>query len=290
MRVRVLHAKLYAYRFALPGSTARQLFISSTLLDSSTATRQTSTDLDRTRRPGAWSQARQARQELDSNSTGSTGKASTAPRQRLDSASTVPRRSLDSSTARQPGLNPRHAGHRTAHRPCAGARWVGLGGDAYGSSVRNAVFLFLGCLLVWDVRWPGHGGGSFLPWVSPPQRCPGVRRTPGIIGPGEARGVVITSIRRGVWPGEGIHCTRTTQRHSRVTTQRHSASLTVTQRHSAALQCLAGVHAVLGTHLQVPTLVVCTEVPALPATGSQFGHGAWLFLRPKFRFHPCMHP
>ena len=97
MRVRVLHAKLYAY--ALPGSTARQLFISLTLLDSSTATRQTSTDLDRTRRPGAWSQARQARQELDSNSTGSTGKASTAPRQRLDSASTEPRQ-LDSSTAR----------------------------------------------------------------------------------------------------------------------------------------------------------------------------------------------
>ena len=54
---------------------------------------------------------------------------------------------------------------------------------------------------------PRTGGGSFLPWVSPPQRCPGVRRTPGIIGPGEARGVVITSIRRGVWPGVGIHCT-----------------------------------------------------------------------------------
>ena len=35
MRVRVLHAKLYAY--ALPGLTARQLFNSSTLLDSSTA-------------------------------------------------------------------------------------------------------------------------------------------------------------------------------------------------------------------------------------------------------------
>ena len=83
----------------MPGSAARQLFISSTLLDSSTATRQTSTDLDRSRRPGAWSQARQARQELDSNSTGSTGKASTAPRQRLDSASTEPRQ-LDSSTAR----------------------------------------------------------------------------------------------------------------------------------------------------------------------------------------------
>ena len=60
---------------------------------------------------------------------------------------------------------------------------------------------------MYPVRWPGHGGGSFLPWVSPPQRCPGVRRTPGIIGPGEARGVVITSIRRGVWPGVGIHCT-----------------------------------------------------------------------------------
>ena len=123
--VRVLHAKLYAY--ALPGSRARQLFISSTLLDSSTATRQLySTDLDRPRRPGAWSQARQARQELDSNSTGSTkgldrqglDSASTAPRQRLDSASTEPRQ-LDSSTARaQPVTNyhsmmyvpiPRHA-------------------------------------------------------------------------------------------------------------------------------------------------------------------------------------
>ena len=50
MRVRVLRAKLYAY--ALPGSTARdstrQLFNSSTLLDSSTA-RQNSTDLDRPR-------------------------------------------------------------------------------------------------------------------------------------------------------------------------------------------------------------------------------------------------
>ena len=88
MRVRVLHAKLYAY--ALPGSTARQLFISSTLLDSSTARqlldrpRQTSTALDAQPRGVRKSQARQARQELDSNSTGSTGKASTAPRQRLD--------------------------------------------------------------------------------------------------------------------------------------------------------------------------------------------------------------
>ena len=87
MRVRVLHAKLYAY--ALPGSTARQLFISSTLLDSSTARqlldrpRQTSTDLDKTRRTGTWSQPRQARQ-------GSTGKRPRQQaRQRLDGASTA---------------------------------------------------------------------------------------------------------------------------------------------------------------------------------------------------------
>ena len=84
-------------------STARQLLDrprqTSTDLD---RPRQTSTDLDRPGRPGAWSQARQARQELDSNSTGSTGKASTAPRQRLDSASTAPRQRLDgASTARQ---------------------------------------------------------------------------------------------------------------------------------------------------------------------------------------------
>ena len=99
-------------RHALPGSTARQLFNSSTLLDSSTA-RQTSTDLDRPRHPGTCSQSldlpRQARQLLDSYSTagqlldsystGSTGKALTAPRQR-------PRQRLDgASTARQPGLN-----------------------------------------------------------------------------------------------------------------------------------------------------------------------------------------
>ena len=79
--------QLDSYSSARHCSTARQL------LD---RPRQTSTD---TRRPGTWSQARQARQELDSNSTGSTGKASTAPRQRLDSASTEPRQ-LDSSTAR----------------------------------------------------------------------------------------------------------------------------------------------------------------------------------------------
>ena len=97
MRVRVLHAKLYAY--ALPGSTARQLFISSTLLDSSTARqlldrpRQTSTKLDAPAHGVSLDRLDKARQ-------GSTGKASTT-------GSTAPRRSLDSSTARQPGLKPR---------------------------------------------------------------------------------------------------------------------------------------------------------------------------------------
>ena len=68
MRVRVLHAKLYAY--ALPGSTARQLFISSTLLDSSTARqlldrpRQTSTEPPLTACDGA---SRCQARQLDSS-------------------------------------------------------------------------------------------------------------------------------------------------------------------------------------------------------------------------------
>ena len=101
MRVRVLHAKICIIAYALPGLTARQLLNSSTLLDSSTA-RQSSTELDRPRHPGACSQPRLAstgstatRQLLDSYSTGSTGKALTGPRQR-------PRQRLDgASTARQ---------------------------------------------------------------------------------------------------------------------------------------------------------------------------------------------
>ena len=77
-------------RICKPGSTARQLFNSSTLLDSSTA-RQNSTDLDRPRHPGTCSQPRLA----STGSTGSTGKALTGPRQR-------PRQRLDgASTARQ---------------------------------------------------------------------------------------------------------------------------------------------------------------------------------------------
>ena len=108
MRVRVLHAKLYAY--ALPGSTARQLFISSTLLDSSTARQLDSylTDLDRPRQHSTPRLMESGRVRLDEGSTGSTGSTGTRqarqvrPRQRLDSASTVPRRSLDTgSTARQ---------------------------------------------------------------------------------------------------------------------------------------------------------------------------------------------
>ena len=87
-------------------SYCRQLFNSSTLviarkLDSSAATRQ----LDRPRQlldaqahGVSLDKPRQARQELDRNSTGSTGKASTAPRQRLE----LPRQRLDgASTARQ---------------------------------------------------------------------------------------------------------------------------------------------------------------------------------------------
>ena len=94
--------------YALPGSTARQLFNSSTLLDSSTArhrSRQNSTDLDtpahavspRLASTGSTATPR-------SYSTGSTGKALTAPRQwprQRSAGSTEPR---DSSTARQPGL------------------------------------------------------------------------------------------------------------------------------------------------------------------------------------------
>ena len=54
--------------------------------------RQTSTDLDRPRRTGAWSQPRQARQARQA-------RPRQQARQRLDSASTEPRQ-LDSSTAR----------------------------------------------------------------------------------------------------------------------------------------------------------------------------------------------
>ena len=97
--------QLDSYSSARHCSTARQLYSYSTDLD---RPRQNSTPRCS---PGAWSQARQARQELDSISTGSTGKASTAPRQYLDSASTESGQ-LDSSTARAqpppraPGVDP----------------------------------------------------------------------------------------------------------------------------------------------------------------------------------------
>ena len=75
--------------YALPGSTARQLFNSSTLLDSSThdsSTRQISTELDSAPRvldtPAhavSLDLPRRARQLLDSYSKGSTGKAFDSP-------------------------------------------------------------------------------------------------------------------------------------------------------------------------------------------------------------------
>ena len=126
MRVRVLRAKLYAY--ALPGSTARQLFNSSTLLDSSTRRQlDSSTELDaaldRPRHPAA--QARQAR-----------------PRQHLESGSTKPRQ-LDSS--RQPGLK----------------FFFPLGGMAHGykgMGGRSTRELSAGGPI--DVAWPRDGGGA----------------------------------------------------------------------------------------------------------------------------------
>ena len=95
MRVRVLHAKLYAY--ALPGSTARQLFNSSTrstAVDNS-STRSTARQLD-SFSTVLDSSTHRHMESASTGSTGSTGKTSTT-------GSTAPRRSLDSSTARQPG-------------------------------------------------------------------------------------------------------------------------------------------------------------------------------------------
>ena len=110
MRVRVLHAKLYA----LPGSTARQLFISSTLLDSSTARqlldrpRQTSTKLDAPAHGVSLDRLDKARQARPRQQA----------RQRLDGASTA--RQLDSqgstraaATRRRP---PRRAQRARAFR------------------------------------------------------------------------------------------------------------------------------------------------------------------------------
>ena len=80
----------------MPGLTAcRQLFNSSTLLEARQLdrSRQNSTDLDTPAHAVSLDLPRRARQLLDSYSTGSTGKALTAPRQRprqrLDGASTA---------------------------------------------------------------------------------------------------------------------------------------------------------------------------------------------------------
>ena len=121
MRVRVLLTKQYSYEYAyaLPGSTARQLFISSTLLDSSTARQllDSSSDLDRPRRPGtAWSRARQARQELDRLDRQGLGSASTEPRQ-LDSSTARAQLPARPGSARSVSYNPCSALHPSAGSP-----------------------------------------------------------------------------------------------------------------------------------------------------------------------------
>ena len=84
MHMRCHARQLDSYSTARHCSTARQL----------DRTRQNSTDLDTQAHGVSLDRLDKARQELDRNSTGSTGKASTAPRQRLDGASTA--RQLDS--------------------------------------------------------------------------------------------------------------------------------------------------------------------------------------------------
>jgi hypothetical protein len=101
VRVRVLHAKLYANLYAKLYATARQLDSSTAQqLDSYSTARQTSTA---TRHPGAWSQPRQASTGSTGTGTGTRQELDRLDRQGLDSPSTAPRRSLDNSTARQPG-------------------------------------------------------------------------------------------------------------------------------------------------------------------------------------------
>ena len=120
----------------MPGSSSTA---HSTVYINSTASTEKLDSYSTARHPGTCSQPRQPRQLLDRSSTGSTGKASTAPRQRLDSrldsTSTAPRRSLDSSTARQPGLNPGRATASSANR-AIGKRRTGAGTCAGISSKR----------------------------------------------------------------------------------------------------------------------------------------------------------
>ena len=120
MRVRVHHAKLYAY--ALPGSTATVDSYSTArhwlLLESSTAQQllDSSTDLDSYSTPRRMESASTSLDRLDRNSTGTRQARQARPRQRLDSASTAPRqcldgastepRQLDSSTARAQAGSP----------------------------------------------------------------------------------------------------------------------------------------------------------------------------------------
>ena len=174
--------------------TARQL-----VLD---RPRQTSTD--RTRgRPGAWSQARQARQELDSNSTGSTGKASTAPRQ---SASTAPRQCLDgASTARQLDSQGSTRGTPDTARRTGPAQV--LGGSDWGAThtgrVSGTLFsFFLGVFSCGMYGGPGTGGGRSYPGYHRRKGVPGCA-APRVSSAHEARPGVWLSHRSGAGSGPG---------------------------------------------------------------------------------------
>ena len=135
--------------YALPGSTARQLFNSSTLLDSSThdsSTRQISTELDSAPRvldtPAhavSLDLPRRARQLLDSYSKGSTGKAFDSPsRQRPRRTACVGRRldsRPDSSVLGQPGLKMR-TGYPRRER-CRGRWYMVIKSSSYFIPLRT---------------------------------------------------------------------------------------------------------------------------------------------------------
>ena len=149
--------------YALSGLTARQLLNSSTLLDSSTEldrARQSSTPrrmqsastcldgLDKysTALLDSYSTRLLETELLDSYSTGSTGKALTAPRQRprqrLDGASTA--RQLDSqgsSRRRRAERRRRRAGRGGAHSQCAVARSVRYSGREMARFVNSSMIL-----------------------------------------------------------------------------------------------------------------------------------------------------
>ena len=110
-------------------------------LDSSTATRQ----LDRPRQlldaqagiGVSLDKPRQARQELDRNSTGSTGKASTAPRRSLDSLTAPPQPGLIQVRNRLRRLVPAPRGRCVACTPSASRRPASRGPDPQWNSAES---------------------------------------------------------------------------------------------------------------------------------------------------------